>query len=202
MRQVSRPWLLSLFFVCVVLLPSLAHAQASVTGIVRDASGAVLPGVTVEAASPVLIEKSRSAATDGTGQYRITDLPPGTYVLSFSLSGFTTVKREGLSISGSGVVPVNAELKVGNLAETITVTGDSPLVDTQSTRRETVIKAETLQTLPATRGYGSGIATGPAPSIGGGAGARAATPPPPPDIMVFTGPGGAKGGGGGGRRGV
>src|SRR3954469_16239494 len=193
MRQVSRPWLLSLFFVCVVLLPSLAHAQASVTGIVRDASGAVLPGVTVEVTSPALIEKARTTTTDGSGQYRMTDLPPGTYVLTFSLSGFTTVKREGLSISGSGVVPVNAELRVGNLSETITVTGESPLVDTQSTRRETVIKADTLATLPATRGYGSVLATVPSLNIGGVAGAGATTAPTTPDMMFFTAHGGDSG---------
>src|SRR6478672_3154114 len=147
MRQLPRSLLILAF---VVLLPSLAHAQSSLAGIVRDASGAVLPGVTVEVASPALIEKARTTTTDGSGQYRITDLPPGTYAITFSLSGFTTVKREAVSVSGSGVVPVNIELRVGNLTETITVTGESPLVDTQSTRRETVIKADTLATLPAT----------------------------------------------------
>jgi hypothetical protein len=182
-----------LVFACVALLPTLAHAQASVAGTVRDASGAVLPGVTIEAASSALIERTRSASTDGSGQYRITDLPPGTYVLTFTLSGFTTVKREGLTISGSGVVPVNAEMNVGNLAETITVSGESPLVDTQSTRRETVIKAETLATLPATRGYGSIIATVPALSIGGVAGAGATTAPTTPEMMFFTAHGGDSG---------
>src|SRR4051812_27315072 len=121
------------FIGCVLLCPALAFAQASVSGTVRDASGAVLPGVTVEASSPTLIEKSRSAATDGSGQYRLTNLPPGTYALTFTLSGFTTVKREGVAVSGSGVVPLSVELTVGNLTENITVTGDSPLVDTQST---------------------------------------------------------------------
>src|SRR5690349_11070305 len=114
MKQVSRALLV---LACVVLLPALAHAQSSVAGVVRDASGAVLPGVTVEVASPALIEKSRTTTTDGAGQYRLTDLPPGTYVMTFSLSGFTTVKHEGLAISGSGVVPVNADMRVGNLSE-------------------------------------------------------------------------------------
>jgi hypothetical protein len=190
MRQVSRTLL---FLLCVVGVPTFAHAQASVAGVVRDASGAVLPGVTVEAASPALIEKTRTATTDGSGQYRITDLPPGTYVLTFSLSGFTTVKHEGLGVSGSGVVPVSVELRVGNLAETITVSGEAPLVDTQSTRRETVIKAETLATLPATRGYGSIIATVPALSIGGVAGAGATTAPTTPEMMFFTAHGGDSG---------
>ncbi len=190
MRQLPRSLLILAF---VVLLPSLAHAQSSLAGIVRDASGAVLPGVTVEVASPALIEKARTTTTDGSGQYRITDLPPGTYAITFSLSGFTTVKREAVSVSGSGVVPVNIELRVGNLTETITVTGESPLVDTQSTRRETVIKADTLATLPATRGYGSIIATVPALNIGGVAGAGATTAPTTPDMMFFTAHGGDSG---------
>ena len=190
MRQASRTLL---FLACMAAVPTLAHAQSSVAGIVRDASGAVLPGVAVEASSPALIEKIRTASTDGSGQYRITDLPPGTYSVSFSLSGFTVVKREGVAVSGSGVIPVNAELTVGSLAETITVSGDAPLVDTQSTRRETVIKAETLATLPATRGYGSVIATVPALNIGGVAGAGATTAPTTPEMMFFTAHGGDSG---------
>ncbi len=190
MRQVSRALL---FLACVVILPTLAHAQSSVAGIVRDPSGSVLPGVTVEAASPALIEKTRTTTTDGSGQYRITDLPPGTYVLTFSLSGFTSVKHEGLAISGSGVVAGECRAEVGNLTETITVTGESPLVDTQSTRRETVIKADTLATLPATRGYGSIIATVPALNIGGVAGAGATTAPTTPEMMFFTAHGGDSG---------
>src|SRR5712671_2367524 len=83
-------------FACLVLLPALAFAQASITGVVKDSSGAVLPGVTVEAASPVLIEKTRSTVTDGSGLYRILDLRPGTYTVTFTLAGFTTVKREGI----------------------------------------------------------------------------------------------------------
>ena len=83
-----------------ILVPSAVYAQASITGVVKDASGAVLPGVTVEAASPALIEKVRSAVTDGTGQYRIVDLRPGTYTVTFSLPGFSTVKREGIELTG------------------------------------------------------------------------------------------------------
>ena len=99
-----------------------AHAQASVAGAVKDASGAVLPGVTVEAASPALIEKARSVVTDDTGQYKIVDLRPGAYAITFTLTGFSTVKREGIELTGSGTTTVNADLKVGTLAETITVT--------------------------------------------------------------------------------
>src|SRR5678809_889161 len=112
-----------------VLVPALAFAQASIVGTVRDASSAVLPGVTVEASSPVLIEKTRSVVSDGTGQYRITDLPPGAYALTFSLPGSTSVKREGLAVSGSGIIPVNTEMRVSAVQETMTVSGQAPLVD-------------------------------------------------------------------------
>ena len=177
----------------ILLLPSLAFAQATITGVIRDASAAVLPGVSVEAASPVLIEKTRTVVSDGTGQYRITDLPPGTYALTFSLTGFTTVKREGLVVSGSGVIAANADLRVGAVAETVTVTAASPVVDTQSVRREVVLNAETLSTLPATRGYGSALAAVPALNIGGVAGAGATTAPTTPSMMFFTAHGGASG---------
>src|SRR6185503_418311 len=103
----------------LVLVPAMAFAQASVTGVVKDASGAVLPGVTVEASSPALIEKTRSAVTDGTGTYRIVDLRAGTYSVTFSLSGFSAVRRDGIELSGSFTASINADLKVGALAETI-----------------------------------------------------------------------------------
>src|SRR5213593_3747216 len=109
---------------CVVLLPLSAYAQATITGVVKDTSGAVLPGVTVEAASPVLIEKVRSVASDATGQYRIVNLPPGVYSVSFTLSGFAMVKRDGIELTGTFVATVNSELRVGGLTETITVTGE------------------------------------------------------------------------------
>jgi hypothetical protein len=176
-----------------LLLPSLAFAQATIAGVIRDASAAVLPGVSVEVASPVLIEKARTVVSDGTGQYRITDLPPGTYVLTFSLPGFSTVKREGLAVSGSGVITANADLRVGAVAETVTVTAASPVVDVQSVRREVVLNAETLSTLPATRGYGSALAAVPALNIGGVAGAGATTAPTTPSMMFFTAHGGASG---------
>src|SRR5499427_8903459 len=96
----------------VVLFPTLARAQATLAGVVRDASQAVLPGVTVEASSPSLIEKTRTAVTDGSGQYRITELTPGTYTLTFTLTGFSAVKREGIEVSGSGVITINGDLKV------------------------------------------------------------------------------------------
>jgi len=174
----------------VLLLPSVVLAQATIAGVVRDASGSVLPGVTVEATSPVLIEKVRTVTTDGTGQYRIADLPPGSYVVTYTLQNFTTVRREGLDVSGSGVVPVNIDMRVGTVTEAVSVAGDAPIVDTQTTRREMVIKNETLNTLPVTRGYGSVLAAVPALSIGGVAGAGTATAPITPDMMFFTAHGG------------
>src|SRR5215468_5260447 len=107
-RSVMALWLL-------VVVPSAAFAQGAITGVVKDASGAVLPGVTVEAASPVLIEKVRAVVSDDTGQYRIVDLRPGTYVVTFSLTGFNTFKREGVELTGDFVATINADLKVGSL---------------------------------------------------------------------------------------
>jgi len=131
---------------CVLLAPSLlyAQAQASIAGIVRDTSGAVLPGVTVEASSPELIEKVRSAVTDATGQYRIENLRPGVYTVTFALAGFSTVRREGIELAGAATFNVNAELKVGTLEETITVTGESPIVDVQTARRESVVARDVI----------------------------------------------------------
>jgi hypothetical protein len=140
---------------CLVVLPASAYAQASITGVVRDSSGGVLPGVTVEASSPALIEKVRSAVTDDAGVYRIVDLRPGTYAVEFTLAGFTTVKREGVELTGTFAANINADMKVGALAETITVTGETPVVDIQNTVRETTISASVIQALPATRAYGS-----------------------------------------------
>src|SRR6266699_1861305 len=118
-----------------VMIPAAAWAQASITGAVKDTSGSVLPGVTVEASSPALIEKTRSVVTDGTGQYRIENLRPGTYTVTFTLPGFSTVKREGIELTGAFVATVNADLRVGSIAETITVSGETPIVDVQSTTR-------------------------------------------------------------------
>src|SRR5205809_6076670 len=94
----------------LLLLPATVFAQATLTGTVHDASGAVLPGVTVEASSPALIEKTRRVVTDGTGQYRIIDLQPGTYALTFTLSGFSTVKRDGVELTGTFVATINADM--------------------------------------------------------------------------------------------
>src|SRR5436309_10420204 len=123
MRRCVRIALMVLPWLAIV--PSVAYAQASITGVVRDTSGAVLPGVTVEASSPALIEKVRSVSTDGTGQYRIVDLRPGTYTVTFALSGFSTVKREGIILTGTFTASVNGEMRVGAVSETITVSGEA-----------------------------------------------------------------------------
>ena len=149
-------------FLTVALAPPLAHAQATLAGVVRDSSGAVLPGVTVEATSPALIERTRSTVTDGSGQYQLVDLRPGTYAMKFSLAGFTTVEREAVQVTGSGVISINADMRVSALQETITVTGESPAVDVQtSTRRQQVLDNEVVQALPASRGYGNYLAAVP-----------------------------------------
>ncbi len=138
----------------VALLPSFAYAQApSLAGVVRDTSGAVLPGVTVEAASPVLIQKVRTAVTDGTGQYRIPELPPGVYTVTFTLPGFSVFQREAVEVRGVGVIAINAEMRVGGLEETITVSGETPIVDVRSATRGTSLDDEIISSLPATRGY-------------------------------------------------
>jgi hypothetical protein len=141
-----------LFAVTVLaLVPVSVWAQAAITGVVKDASGAVLPGVTVEAASPVLIEKVRTAVSDATGQYRIVDLRPGTYDVSFTLTGFSTYKREGIELSGTFIATVNADLKVGALAETITVTGETPIVDVQSAKVQTTMNRDVIAAIPTSR---------------------------------------------------
>ena len=140
-------------FACIVSLPVAVLAQAVIAGTVRDPSGAVLPGVTVETTSPALIEKVRSAVTDGTGQYRVEDLRPGTYAVTFSLPGFNTFKREGIELTGSFTATISVELKVGELAETIVVSGESPVVDVQSARREVTLKGDVLQAIPSVRSY-------------------------------------------------
>jgi carboxypeptidase family protein len=139
----------------LLLLPAPVLAQAVLTGTVHDPSGAVLPGVTVEAASPALIEKTRSATTDGTGQYRIIDLPPGLYSLTVTLSGFTTIRRENIDVSGTQTLTIPIEMRVGTLTETITVTGESPVVDVQSAKREIVMNNDIIQALPVARAAGA-----------------------------------------------
>ena len=146
---------------CLVLalfLPALAWAQdassGSIAGTVRDEAGAVLPGVTIEAASPALIERTRTTVTDGEGRYRIVDLRPGAYSISFSLAGFRTVRREGVVLSTGFIANINAELGVGALEETITVTGAAPVVDVQGVLQQQVFTREMVRSLPIGKNAG------------------------------------------------
>jgi hypothetical protein len=132
----------------VVFWSTSVFAQGSIAGSVRDGSGAVLPGVTVEASSPALIEKSRTAVSDSAGQYRIVDLPPGTYDVVFSLTGFRTVRREGIVLQGTFTAPVSVELSVGALEETVTVTGESPTVDVSNNTSQFVVDRDILDAIP------------------------------------------------------
>ena len=143
----------------LVFLPGLAQAQ-SITGVVRDASGAVLPGVTVEASSPALIEKVRTAVTDGAGLFRLDNLVAGVYSITYTLPGFSTIKRDGVQLQTGVTVTLNADLRVGGLEETITVTGETPVVDVQNaTRVQRILDDEVVAALPASRGYGNLLAT-------------------------------------------
>ena len=148
MRASSRMLLVALWS---LLLPAAVHAQASIAGTAKDPSGAVLPGVTVEAASPALIEKTRTTVTDESGGFKIVDLRPGIYTLTFSLEGFSSVKREGLELPSNFTMTVNIDLKVGALEETVTVSGQSPVVDVQSTTKSQVLNRETLDAIPTGR---------------------------------------------------
>jgi hypothetical protein len=142
---------------CLLIPPGAAWAQqgtGTIAGVVKDASGAVMPGVTIEAASPALIERVRSVVSDEQGQYKIVNLVPGTYTVSFTLPGFSTFKREGLDLSSSFTATVNAEMKVGTLEETVTVSGQAPVVDTQNVQQQTTIARGTLDAIPTTKRLG------------------------------------------------
>ena len=152
MRAILRCLLGLFLFVAVV--PSAVYAQATIAGQVKDSSGAVLPGATVEAASPALIERTRSAVTDGNGQYKIVDLRPGSYVVTFTLSGFSTIKRDGIEIVGGATVTVNADLKVGAVEETITVSGEAPTVDVQNATGQKAFTHEVIDNIPSSRNVG------------------------------------------------
>src|SRR5688572_21516344 len=177
----------------LILLPTGALAQpigASIAGTVRDTSGAVLPGVTVEASSPALIERVRSAATDGSGQFRIVDLRPGAYTVTFTLPGFNTVRREGVELAGTFVATINVEMRVGAIEETVTVTGESPIVDVQSARRQQVVDRDALTAIPSSRTFHNiaalvpGITTSGSQDVGGIVG---------PSVVTFSAYGGRGG---------
>src|SRR2546428_12000126 len=137
--------------VCVALTPGAARAQSAIAVVVKDTSGAVLPGVTVEASSDMLIEKTRSVITNGQGQYTIVDLRPGVYNVSSTLPGFSVFRRDGIELPANFTATINADMKVGALEESVTVSGQSPVVDVQSTARTTVLSREVLDSIPTGR---------------------------------------------------
>jgi Carboxypeptidase regulatory-like domain len=153
MRLKTLAWLAGLCALVVNSAPASAQnvTSGAIAGVVRDSSGAVMPGVTVEAASPELIEGSRTAVTDAVGQYKIVDLRPGTYAVTFSLSGFSSVKREGIELTAGFTAAANADLRVGTVAETVTVTGTSPIVDVQNVVSQTVLGRDRMDALPASQ---------------------------------------------------
>jgi len=156
MRIATRLGAIVLMLLVIVPAAAFAQASASITGVVRDSSGGVLPGVTVEASSPALIEKTRSVVSDPTGQYRIVDLRPGTYIVTFTLPGFATVRREGIELTATFVATVNVDMRVGAVAETVTVSAESPVVDVQSSQEVRTIDNEVLSAIPSSRLY-SGV---------------------------------------------
>jgi hypothetical protein len=145
----SRIAMSVLALACLLVLPTTARAQSAFAGVVKDATGAVLPGVTAEAASPALIEQSRTAITDSSGEYRIENLRPGVYTLTFSLPGFSTVKRDGVELASNFTATINAEMKVGAVTETVTVSGESPVVDVQTNTKVQVLPRQVLDAVPS-----------------------------------------------------
>ena len=172
--------LLTVAIGCLILMPAAALAQSSIAGNVTDDTGGVLPGVTVEAASPVLIEGSRIGITDGTGNYNIVGLTPGTYAMTFTLPGFGTQVRDELILAADTAINIDVALAVGSVEETITVSGETPVVDVQQVQRVEVLSRETQEAIPTGRSLWSYALLIPGvkvhkPDVGGTAGAQQST---------------------------
>jgi hypothetical protein len=163
-----RRYLLACFLLMISSAsPAFAQGQTAIAGVVRDTTGAVLPGVTVEASSPALIERVRTAVTDSQGQYKIIDLRPGIYSVTFTLQGFNSLRRDGIELTNTFTATVNADLPVGSLQETVTVTGESPIVDTQNVIRKATASREVMDVLPTDRNFVSFAALTPAVLVTG-----------------------------------
>jgi hypothetical protein len=150
-----------LISMCALVAPSQALAQSGssgIAGVVRDSNGGVLPGVTVEASSPALIEKARSVVTGEDGSYRILDLRPGEYAVTFTLAGFRTIRREGIVLTAAFTATVSVDLEIGAVSEAITVTGSAPLVDVQNVASARVMTQELLESIPVTSRSPQGFA--------------------------------------------
>jgi hypothetical protein len=166
-----------------VIIPSVAYAQAALAGVVKDSSGAVVPGVIVEAASDVLIEKVRSAVSDGAGQYQIVDLRPGIYIVTFTLTGFASVRREGVELTGTATTTANAEMSVGAVTQTITVTGETLTVDIHNPTRQQTVDSERIGALPTSRiAFALGVLT---PGVSSGFGNQDVGGAAGPQILSF-----------------
>ncbi|MBI2835117.1 MAG: carboxypeptidase regulatory-like domain-containing protein [Acidobacteria bacterium] len=186
----SRAWGLLWVVALLLLLPGIAAAQSAIAGVVKDTTGAVLPGVTVEASSPALIEQARSALTDARGQYKIIDLRPGIYTVTFTLPGFTVVKREGIQLESAFTASVNADLKVGAVEETLTVSGAAPVVDVQGTTRRDTLTRELLDALPTGRHYQNAAVTLPSVTLPGRFDVGGSSSMQQTDLVVYGGLGG------------
>jgi hypothetical protein len=138
----------------IAMMPSAVLGQGAIGGLVRDANGGVLPGVTIEASSDALIEKTRTVVTDSGGEYLIVNLRPGIYAVTFSLQGFNSIRRTGLAVTAGVTLPVNVDLAVGSIEETVTVSGETPVVDVQNTQVQTVVARELLDSIPRIRNQG------------------------------------------------
>ena len=163
--------------IALVAISSTAFAQSAVSGLVRDSGGGILPGVSVQAASPALIERTREAVTDEQGRYTIGDLRPGLYKVTFALAGFATLVRNGIDLPSNFTATVNVELKVGALEESVTVTGGAPIVDVQSAQHTAILKRELMDAIPTGRTYAQlgALAVGVKPNGQAVGGARTAT---------------------------
>ena len=137
----------------LILVPAVAFGQPAIAGAVKDSSGASLPGVEVEASGPALIEKNRTAVTDAAGRYRIEDLRPGRYRVTFRLAGWQSFAHDGVELTGSLTAMVNAELAIGALTAEVTVTAASPSVDLHSPNREVTLSGGIVRSIPTVRSY-------------------------------------------------
>lgn len=174
-------WVLLGVVLVAIGTPRATFAQgtsaARVVGVVKDTSDAVLPGVTVSATSPALTGVARTVVTDAKGQFTLAELPTGTYTVTVSLSGFKTFKREGLELPPNFTATVNVNLSPGGVEETVTVSGQTPLVDVASMKEQTNITSDMLSALPTGKSHlafaalvPSAINPGTAQDVGGSMG--------------------------------
>jgi hypothetical protein len=155
MTTLRRVLLCSLCLLGVATVPAQAQVQTgSIVGLVTDSSNAVMPGVLVSLSGERLIGGVQTLTTDASGAYRFDRLPPGSYTVKFELQGFKIIERADIVVNASFVATINAKLEVGQLAETITVTGESPTIDTRSTLQQTVMNQEVLEGVPTGRVHG------------------------------------------------